>query len=144
MAKKEARPYQNFRPESYQLVLKQRKVGQAPTRHLLITGEKVGKPSHRLTRHQMGLEITGAKITKSEKKRTIEYDVIRINHLPSFEQLRLHTKAVMYPGYYQITIDYKLQETAKALDEIVERPNRSLLPSVDEPEAWASAIFETK
>lgn len=111
---------------------------------LRIIAKKIGPPSKRITLHQKGLKIIGAKITRLDKRGTAEYETVRINHLPTFEQVRLHTKETMYPGPYQIELEYTLNpaklKILQALD--TKKPDRTLMPSIDEPEAWAEAIVE--
>ncbi|MBX4197058.1 hypothetical protein KW801_00695 [Candidatus Saccharibacteria bacterium] len=130
--------FSEFRPERYELTLKfANNAGR-----LEILGNKVGRPSHRITLHQRKLRILKAEITpKGRKHTTVEVD--RINHLPSFEQVRLHTKQILYPGTYQINLEYQLPESA-ASQLRKSSPNRDLLPSIDEPESWAAAKFEIK
>ena len=113
---------------------------------LEITGKKLPPPSKRITLHQKGIKIVNAKITRLDKRGANDYEIVRINHLPTFEQVRLHTKEIMYPGPYQIELEYKLTpEKLKALRALgSNKPNRTLLPSIDEPEAWAAASFEIK
>lgn len=113
---------------------------------LIILGKKIGAPSKRITLHQKGLKVTSAKITRQDKRGPSEHEVIRINHLPTFEQVRLHTAGILYPGPYIIELIYQLNpnklEALKKLGD--KKPNRSLLPSIDESDAWANASFEIK
>ena len=96
--------------------------------------------------NQTGLKITSAKIVYHQKNKVIEHVVSRINHLPSFEEVRLHTNSPLYPGNYQIILqfgplkarDLKLLES-NVLSEI---KLRSLLPSFDNQEARTNARFE--
>jgi hypothetical protein len=130
--------YSEFKPEHYKLSIN-------PSQqlvHLEILGTKVGRPSHRITLHQRKLKILSAEIiAKGRKASAVEVD--RINHLPTFEQLRLHTRQVLYPGTYQINIEYKLPENSKSIS-IAQPPSRGLFPSIDEPEAWQAAKVEIK
>jgi hypothetical protein len=130
--------YSEFRPEHYKLSIDlDKQIGQ-----LELLGIKVGRPSHRITLNQRKIKITSAEII-SKKQTASAVDVDRINHLPTFEQVRLHTKQALYPGSYQIKIEYKtLGNVAKNFDKST--PSRDWLPSIDEPEAWATAEFEIK
>lgn len=138
--KKVAKLYTMFQPEKYQLALNGNEC------RLVITGKKLPPPSKRISLHQKGLKITAVKITRLDKKGPTEHDVARINHLPTFEEVRIHTKDLLYPGYYQIELAYELEpEKAKALKNLGDViPHRDLLPCIDEPEAWANASFEIK
>lgn len=130
--------YAVFKPGSYTLSLDStRQVG-----HLEVLGYKVGRPSRRISLHQRKLKITKAEIASKGRKPSI-VEVDRINHLPTFEQVRLHTKQMLYPGTYQIILEYKLPEAAQE-GQLRKNPDRNLVPSIDEPEAWAEAKFEIK
>jgi len=140
MTRKDTGLYKNFQPQTYRLTL------DANKGRLVIDGRKMGPPSHRLTLHQKGLKIGGATVTRLDKKGETEYRVARINHLPTFEQVRLHTKEVLYPGIYRIALSYELSpEKTQSLKNLkANTPRRDLVPCIDEPEAWAGTSFEIK
>lgn len=127
------RLYARFRPEKYELDVSEGQV--------IIFGKKIGPPSKRVTLHQKGLIITSAKITRLDKKGATEHNVVRINHLPTFEQVRLHSADMLYPGQYIIGLSFQLNpQKIRALKNLGDKkPSRDLLPSIDEPEAWANA-----
>jgi|SRR3989344_2774155 len=126
-----------FLPERYELSL------SGSECRLVIAGRKLPPPSQRISLHQIGLKIISAKIVRADKRGPTEYEVIRINHLPTIQQVRLHTKEMQYPGNYQVTLHYRLdQERIKQLRELGDnKPNRELVPSVDEPKTWAAASY---
>ena len=125
-----------FLPERYELSL------SGSECRLVIAGQKLPPPSKRISLHQKGLKIISAKIVRVDKRGPKEYEVIRINHLPTIQQVRLHSKELQYPGNYQITLHYRLdQQKIKQLSGVGDKPNRELVPSVDEPEAWAAASY---
>ena len=126
-----------FLPERYELSL------SGSECRLVIAGQKLPPPSQRISLHQKGLKIIKAEIVRADKRGPKEYEVIRINHLPTIQQVRLHTKELLYPGRYQIVLNYKLSpDKVKQLSELGDnKPNRELVPSVDEPEAWAVASY---
>lgn len=95
-------------------------------------------PSQRITLHQKGLKIISAKIFRRDKAGQKEYEIKRINHLPTFEEVRLHTKELLYPGDYEIVLEYKLKKSGAP------KPSREFLPSIDEPEAWQNSEFIIK
>ncbi len=102
-----------------------------------IVGKKIGPPSKRISLHQKGLKITGAQISRQDKRGVQDFSVVRINHLPTSEQVRLHTKETLFPGYYEISLNFLPKHDFKS-----DLPKRELFPCIDEPEAWDSASFE--
>lgn len=130
------RLYDRFRPESYDV-----RFGSGGKCVVTINGKKLPPPSKRIMFHQVGLKITSAKITRLDKKGATEHDVARVNHLPTFQQVRLHSANMLYPGQYIIELSFQLDpQKIKALKNLGDKkPSRHLLPSIDEPEAWANA-----
>jgi hypothetical protein len=137
--KKSKSLFSEFKPESYELSVNP----SDAVAHLEIIGSKTGRPSHRITLHQRKLKIIKAEIIPKNRK-TSAVEVDRINHLPTFEQVRLHTKQAIYPGVYQIIIEYQSPKDRRAGLPENGVPNRELLPSIDEPAAWEAAQFELK
>lgn len=138
MTKRVKSLYSTFRPEKYMLYLK-------PDQKLMkvtITGQKVGRPSKRVTFHQKGLKIKGAKVIFHSKKGNLANKVTRINHIKSFEELRIHTVELLYPGLYQIEMHF----SSKNKPDISEKPqiSRDLLPCIDEPQARLKADLQIK
>lgn len=135
MSKDHAKLFSCFKPIKYTIQIK------ADVIHLLIIGQKQSPPSRRVSLHQKGLKVTSAKITRFDKHGPVEIDITRINHLPTFEQVRLHSQSIMYPGRYQIELEYILKTEKQTLLGNA-KPTRELLPSIDEPEAWQSVELE--
>ena len=122
-----------------------------------ICGDKVGRPSQRLTFHQKGLHITQAKIIKHDKKGDREYALKRINNQNKFDEVRLHTEELVYPGTYTITLHFTGsitrqmngiypcyftkdgQEKKLIATQFESHHAREAFPCIDEPEA--KAIF---
>lgn len=121
-----------FKPAKYIIVKSDHGV------QLTITGQKLAPPSHRINLHQSNLKVNNAKIIRLDKHGPIEIDIGRINHLPTFQEVRLHSKTIMYPGLYQIELEYKIKPE-KLAELGQEKPSRELLPSIDDAEAWQSA-----
>jgi hypothetical protein len=71
-----------------------------------IEGQKLPAPSKRITLKQPGIKVLSAKIIYKHKKGDSEYEVIRINHLKSFGEVRLHSNSMLYPGNYNVKIKY--------------------------------------
>jgi hypothetical protein len=73
---------------------------------LIIEGYKLPPPSKRITIHQKNIKVLNAKIIYKHKKGDIEVEVTRINHIKSFQEVRIHTLSSLYPGNYVIFIEY--------------------------------------
>jgi hypothetical protein len=74
--------------------------------HLFIEGQKLPPPSKRITLLQKNIKVLSAQIIHKHKKGDIEFEVIRINRVKSFGEVRLHTASMLYPGNYEIKIEY--------------------------------------
>jgi hypothetical protein len=129
--------YSQFKPTTYRLQIK---AGEPAS--LEISGIKSGRPNKRITLHQKGLRIKNAKIIREAKKGAAEQELARINHLPTFEEVRLHAKSLLYPGSYRIALDYELAPPKARMLAENHRPGRDLLPCIDEPEAWGNSTLE--
>lgn len=138
----------SFIPTSYQVNLQQ--VGDKISGNVKITGRKVGRPSKRLTFNQRALTVTEATIEKSDKKnQTFAIEVKRINLHRNFEQVRLHTADILYPGIYTVIMDFKsaksynLEKDGKILKQLsaTSTPTesvRAIFPLIDGKNAKAS------
>lgn len=73
---------------------------------LEIKGQKLPPPSKRITLNQKNIKVQSAKIVQKHKKGDIEFNVIRINRIKSFGEVRLHTDSTLYPGTYVVTLEY--------------------------------------
>ncbi len=122
--KKSSNLYQYFQPAKYELSGEGAKV----------MGKKIGPPSRRLTFHQKGLKIKDARIIRMDKKGDQDFLVSRINHMPSFQQVRLHTQETLFPGNYTVILKFTPPKDLSA-----DTDKRQLFPCIDEPEAWSIA-----
>jgi len=100
------RLYKDFNPSKYDLTLNLDKDKLSFEGSVIISGKKVGRPSKRFTFHQKDLKVTSAKVTKLGKDKK---DVIidRINLHNRFDEVRLHSSELIYPGDYLIEINFK-------------------------------------
>jgi len=106
MGKKVTRLFEQFQPENYDLQLDLDREAMTFSGVVVIAGKKVGRPSQRLTFHQKDLKISKAIIVKHDKKGDKPLTVSRINKQNSFDELRLHTTEMVYPGEYTVSMEF--------------------------------------
>lgn len=73
---------------------------------MVIAGNRTGRPSKRLTLQLDNFKVHDAKIIHTNKNKITEHQITRINHLPTRQEIRLHTAQLQYPGEYQLEIAY--------------------------------------
>lgn len=156
MNKSVRRLYEQFKPSHYTIELSPNQAAMTFTGRVIIEGQKVGRPSKRLTFHQKGLKITAAKMVRHDKKGEQKMVIDRINHHDSLNEVRLHSAAMTYPGSYVITLDFKgkIQEGMHGIyiskyeidgkqqtvisTQFESHHAREAFPGIDEPEAKAT------
>lgn len=72
---------------------------------LYIKGRRTGRPNKRFILKTTRLKISSAQIENRQKNKVIEHTVNRINYLPTFNQTRIHTAGLIYPGEYHIVLE---------------------------------------
>lgn len=128
----------NFRALEYKLVDKSL-TASSLCGQVIIKGHKIGPLSRRLTFHQQNLKIKDAIIIYHGKKGLVQLRLTRIIHHKSYQQVRLHTEEMIYPGIYEIKITYCSSfRPAADFDGVVQQRlasggTREIFPSIDEP-----------
>lgn len=156
MSKNVTRLFEQFQPTHYKLHLVLDK--KALTFHGVVTivGRKVGRPSQRITLHQKELKISRATITKHDKHGDSDVPVTRVNLQKTFDEVRLHGDALIYPGEYSVALEFSGKITdvmngmypsrykAGGKEHIIlgtqfeSHHAREVFPCIDEPEAKAT------
>ena len=159
MTKSVTRLYTQFQPEKYELEIRLDEDNMRFSGRVVVAGKKVGRPSQRLTFHANGVKVTSGKIVRRDKKGEAELSLARINHHKSFQEVRLHTESMAYPGEYTVTMEFEGKITDgmtgiypcywKDADgkeqklfatQFESHHAREASPCIDEPEA--KAVFE--
>src|SRR5476649_1425367 len=104
MIKKVKRLFESFQPQHYILDLKPNRETMKFSGSVVISGQKLGRPSQRLTFHQVGLGVSLAHLTFHDKKGDREIVIDRINNHKSFDEVRLHAKEMLFPGRYTVSL----------------------------------------
>lgn len=156
MSAKVRRLYEQFQPDNYQLELTLDDDAMTFSGTVAIRGKKIGRPSQRLTLHQKGLTITDAKLVKKDKKGDHEIAVSRINNQDSFDEVRVHTEDMLYPGEYHVVLVFtgKITRPMNGIypcffkhdgkdkhliaTQFESHHAREAFPCIDEPEAKAT------
>jgi aminopeptidase N len=156
MTQQVRRLYRSFHPTQYALALHPNRETMTFSGTVSITGNKVGRPSQRLTLHQKDLHILSVVVIKHDKKGDQPVNIIRTNIHASYDELRLHSGSMLYAGSYTITIAFEGTITqpmngiypsffteagiAKSLisTQFESHHAREAFPCIDEPEAKAT------
>lgn len=156
MSKKAKRLFEQFQPQHYDLSLSFDKKARSFSGSVTISGNKVGRPSQRITFHQRDLHINSAKVIKNDKSGEIVLDIERINTQKKLDEVRLHCSQMVYPGNYTVTIEFSGALTDDMLGiypcyfenkgkkdfliatQFESHYARDAFPCIDEPEAKAT------
>lgn len=155
MTKTVKRLFRDFAPENYKLSISLDTEKMTFEGTVVITGQKTGKPSQRLTFHQNGLKILQASIDKLGKDAT-SLPVDRINNQNTLDEVRLHSSKMIYPGKYKVSMDFSGvindqmhgiypcyfehdgQKKKLIATQFESHHAREAFPCIDEPEAKAT------
>lgn len=153
MTKKVKRLYEQFQPRHYILDLNIDKEKMVFSGQVIIAGQKIGRPSQRLTFHQSGLKIKKAHVIKHDRKNDQELSIERLNTHKAYEEIRLHSKSMLYPGSYTVRLEfsgkitrqmngiypcffeYKGKKEKLIATQFESHHAREVFPCIDEPEA---------
>ncbi len=156
MGKNVTRLYGQFQPSHYDLQLILDKANMIFSGSVVIKGKKVGRPSQRITLHGKDLKITAANAIRHDKKGDQVAVIERINLQKSFDEVRLHSKAMLYPGDYTLELTFEApitrgmtgiypcffdidgQEQSLLMTQFESHHAREAFPCIDEPEAKAT------
>lgn len=155
MSKNVKRLFGEFQPENYEITLTPDQHSMSFSGTVSILGKKNGRPSQRLTLHQKDLKIGNVTVEKLGKDAgAVEID--RINTHNAYDEVRLHSKSMLYPGQYKITLEFsgKITDQMHGLypcyfehegkkkkllaTQFESHHAREVFPCVDEPEAKAT------
>lgn len=158
MTRNVKRLFAQFQPKKYVLGIDVDRENMTFNGMVIISGQRIGRPSQRLTFHQNGLKVTACHVTYHDKKGDHEVEIDRINHHKAFDEVRLHAKHMLRAGLYTVRLEFEgvvsrqmngvypcfFQHDGKEKKLIATQFEshhaREVFPCIDEPEA--KAVFE--
>lgn len=150
------RLFADFKPKHYILDIIPDREKKKFTGMVIISGQKTGRPSQRLSFHQSGLKITGAHVVRHDKKGDQEMKIDRINTHDAYDEVRLHSNEMLYPGSYTVRLEFngKITKPMNGMypcffeedgvqkqliaTQFESHHAREVFPCIDEPEAKAT------
>jgi len=160
MGKSVTQLYTQFQPAQYALEIALDKAHMAFSGKVTIRGRKTGRPSQRITLHGKDLKVGSAKVIKHDKKGEQEIEISRVNLQKSYDEIRLHSAQMIYPGEYTISVEFSGSitrgmtgiypcffehdgaEKSLLMTQFESHHAREAFPCIDEPEA--KATFDLK
>ncbi len=157
-SKSVTRLYQQFQPSKYNLHLTINEEAMTFTGIVTIWGKRVGRPTKRLTFHQKDLKVKKARIVLLDKtgEKAKEFEVARTNTHQKYEEVRIHSEDMLYPGDYWVSFEYsgtitrpmnglypcffahEGKEKQLPATQFESHHAREVFPCIDEPEAKAT------
>lgn len=95
-----------FKPLNYRLELSLDPEQMTFSGQVKISGNKLGRPSKRLVFHQKGLKFSSATLTRHDKNGEQIIAVDRINTHSGYDEVRLHSVDLLFPGHYTVVIKF--------------------------------------
>lgn len=156
MSKNVRRLFDQFQPENYKLTVIPSADKLSFSGNVVITGQKTGRPSERITLHQKGLTISEAAVTFHDKSGAQSIPVSRINNQDSYDEVRIHSDKTLYTGTYTIELafsgnittpmhglypcfyDHDGEKKQLLATQFESHFAREVFPCIDEPEAKAT------
>lgn len=156
MSKKVKRLFEQFQPLHYIIDIDINKKEMTFDGTVVISGKKTGRPSKRLTLHQHDLKMHKAKIVAHTKTGDKDIAVSRLNVQKTYDEVRLHTDELIYPGNITVTLEFSGKITRQMngmypcffkhrgaektiiATQFESHHAREVFPCVDEPEAKAT------
>lgn len=135
MPSKVRRLFEQFQPNNYSLRLELDDSAMTFKGSVTISGKKSGRPSERLAFHQKQLKITAATVIKHDKKGDQPIAVNRINNQNSYDEVRLHSETLLYPGDYTVTMEF---------EGVITRPMNGIYPCFFEHDGQQKKLIATQ
>src|ERR1700741_3224855 len=136
MGKTVTRLYSQFKPENYHIELTPDDQNLTFSAYVTVRGKKIGRPSKRLTFHQKDLKFKKVNLYRKLKNGEGELiPITRTNVHKSYDEIRIHTDQMLYPGEYLVHFEYS---------GVITRPMNGLYPCFFEHEGKQKKLLATQ